>query len=430
MRKIARKLVIGVLIVLHALIVVAPTQAQSGCAFQSPMTDGRSVMDHIVAGGDLDKKFVGLHQASPEHWPGGDTQGEVRPIFRDGGTVRFAGWDPAGAGWGVVIDGEGGCRGWVMAVWHMPEDPSSRLHGAGSFVDGSTILGSHGHSGDMSPEVWAHNHISVGFNQPISFNDGTIVKEVGGYWWIHAARVEGGSLSSAIGSGLEMKLVALGVALLLLVGMCFRGDSRMVAAGSRTLSSALWALIFGMRQSTRKAQGFGSAWGLVFVLLWSLTIFVLGQSGIKISLETSGWTTGTCEVSTTFPEKVRHWCDQITSSAHANGLDPNLVAAVVTVESGGDPLAFSPDGAVGLMQMMPRDGIAATFNCPNGPCFEDRPTIGELQNPEFNLSYSTEFLAGKIAQTGSIRNGLRAYGPAGLDFGYADTVLGIYDQNK
>ena len=88
------------------------------------------------------------------------------------------------------------------------------------------------------------------------------------------------------------------------------------------------------------------------------------------------------------------------------------------------------DGAVGLMQMMPRDGIAATFNCANGPCFEDRPTIVELQKPEFNISYSADFLARKIAQTGSIRNGLRAYGPAGLDFGYADTVLGIYDQNK
>jgi len=44
-----------------------------------------------------------------------------------------------------------------------------------------------------------------------------------------------------------------------------------------------------------------------------------------------------------------------------------LIAAVILQESGGDPSAYSSSGAVGLMQVMPRDGIAAEFMCVNGP---------------------------------------------------------------
>ncbi len=63
------------------------------------------------------------------------------------------------------------------------------------------------------------------------------------------------------------------------------------------------------------------------------------------------------------------------------------------IESAGDAGAYSSNGAVGLLQVMPRDGLAAEFMCPNGPCFASRPTTDELMDPEFNLAYGARMLA-------------------------------------
>jgi soluble lytic murein transglycosylase-like protein len=121
------------------------------------------------------------------------------------------------------------------------------------------------------------------------------------------------------------------------------------------------------------------------------------------------------------------WCELITTFARQADLPPNLIAAVILQESGGDATAFSSSGAVGLMQVMPRDGIAATFECINGPCFASRPSIEELLNPEFNIEYGTRMLAGLIAKLGSAREALKAYGPMDMDYSYADKVLAIYE---
>jgi soluble lytic murein transglycosylase-like protein len=99
-------------------------------------------------------------------------------------------------------------------------------------------------------------------------------------------------------------------------------------------------------------------------------------------------------------------------------------------ESGGDPQAYSHSGAVGLMQVMPRDGIAATFNCTNGPCFASRPTIAELQDPEYNIAFGTRMLAGLSRKYGSFRDALRFYGPVGIEYSYADKVLAIYENYR
>lgn len=137
-----------------------------------------------------------------------------------------------------------------------------------------------------------------------------------------------------------------------------------------------------------------------------------------------------CPVSADFPESVLRWCDLIDEYAGQHGLDPNLVAAVIVQESNGDPDAYSSSGAVGLMQVMPRDGKAAGFMCVNGPCFANRPSMHELYDPEFNVAYGTRMLAGLIQKRGSVRDGLFAYGPSNMGYYYADKVLGIYETRR
>lgn len=137
---------------------------------------------------------------------------------------------------------------------------------------------------------------------------------------------------------------------------------------------------------------------------------------------------GECQVSAKFPEKVRNWCDIITTYANQFELSPDLIAAVIWQESGGNPQAYSRSGAVGLMQVMPRDGIAAGFTCKNGPCFATRPSIKELQDPDFNVKYGVKMLAGLNRRHGNLRDALMAYGPANVGYYYADKVLGIFEK--
>jgi hypothetical protein len=126
-----------------------------------------------------------------------------------------------------------------------------------------------------------------------------------------------------------------------------------------------------------------------------------------------------------YPKSVRRWCEQIERAAAQSGLARNLLAALMLEESGGDPLALSKDGAVGLLQVMPRDGIAKGFMCQNGPCFAARPSSSELQDPAFNLNYGAGYLAGLMRKTGSLREALKAYGPMGAGYAYADAVMAI-----
>ncbi len=135
-----------------------------------------------------------------------------------------------------------------------------------------------------------------------------------------------------------------------------------------------------------------------------------------------------CAVSTNYPGKITQWCGLISEYSYRFGLEPDLVAAIIWQESGGDKLAYSRSGAVGLMQVMPKDGIAASFMCVNGPCFSNRPTIKQLENPEFNIKYGTKMLSQLVTRKGNLRDALRSYGPMDVGYSYADKVLGIYQR--
>jgi len=134
-----------------------------------------------------------------------------------------------------------------------------------------------------------------------------------------------------------------------------------------------------------------------------------------------------CPLSHDYPEAIQQWCNLITQVARDFELDANFIAAVMLQESGGNPDAYSKSGAVGLMQVMPKDGIAAKFMCVNGPCFANRPTSEELFDPTFNIQYGVRMLAGLFNRYGTLRDALKAYGPMDIGFNYADKVLAIYE---
>ncbi len=137
---------------------------------------------------------------------------------------------------------------------------------------------------------------------------------------------------------------------------------------------------------------------------------------------------GDCLVNNKYPEGILQWCDLISIYSEQFELSPDLIAALIWQESGGKPRAYSKSGAVGLMQVMPRDGLAASFMCKNGPCFAKRPTIEELQDPEFNIKYGTRMLARLVNERGNLRDALKSYGPKDVGYYYADKVLGIYNK--
>jgi soluble lytic murein transglycosylase-like protein len=132
-----------------------------------------------------------------------------------------------------------------------------------------------------------------------------------------------------------------------------------------------------------------------------------------------------CEFHERYPANILPWCALIEVTADKYNMDALLIAAVMLQESGGQPEVISGSGAVGLMQVMPRDGIAATFQCINGPCFTNRPSIAELKDPAFNVDYGVRMLAGLTERHGDIREALKSYGPYDVGYQYADKVLTI-----
>ncbi len=95
---------------------------------------------------------------------------------------------------------------------------------------------------------------------------------------------------------------------------------------------------------------------------------------------------------------------EISTSARENGLDPALVLAVVMEESGGDPLAQSPKGAMGLMQLMP--GTARDLG------------VVDATSPSQNVAGGSRYLSRMLQRyDGNLKLALAAYnaGPGNVD---------------
>jgi hypothetical protein len=91
-------------------------------------------------------------------------------------------------------------------------------------------------------------------------------------------------------------------------------------------------------------------------------------------------------VSRYVPERLasQPYASQIQRAARGAAIDPALVHAVVSVESGYDPAARSPKGALGLMQVMPQ--TALRYGVPD-----------PARSAEINLQVGTRYLSELIA---------------------------------
>ncbi|MBM3143449.1 MAG: lytic transglycosylase domain-containing protein [Chloroflexi bacterium] len=62
---------------------------------------------------------------------------------------------------------------------------------------------------------------------------------------------------------------------------------------------------------------------------------------------------GVSGIASLFTPEIHYWGEEINVWSATWGLDPNLVATVMQIESCGDPRAVSHAGAMGLFQVMP-----------------------------------------------------------------------------
>ena len=105
----------------------------------------------------------------------------------------------------------------------------------------------------------------------------------------------------------------------------------------------------------------------------------------------------------TILQRIDRFHDLVDGYSEIHELDPDLVRAVIYVESGGNPRAVSPQGASGLMQLMPQT-------------FADL-SAEERFDPERNISSGTQYLRQMLDRFKSVELALWAYnaGPTAVE---------------
>jgi soluble lytic murein transglycosylase-like protein len=126
----------------------------------------------------------------------------------------------------------------------------------------------------------------------------------------------------------------------------------------------------------------------------------LDEARLKVSLgSTSPGNENAADVASLGPRTAQTggsapYRELIQQAAARHGVDPALVRAVVSTESGGNPSATSPAGAMGLMQLMP--GTARSLG------------VSNAYDPKENIEGGTKYLA-SLTQKFGLEKGLAAY---------------------
>ena len=147
-----------------------------------------------------------------------------------------------------------------------------------------------------------------------------------------------------------------------------------------------------------ESQGSGCLSGfiippLMVLIIGSLMAFFAITSSAQ-SMPMQAASPGSVQLSSIFTPEVQYWKTSISRWAAAAGLDPNLVAVIMQIESCGNPFARSGAGAIGLFQVMPDHFLSA-----------DDPTA-----PDTNAARGLDYLGHSLSAAGNdVRLALAGY---------------------
>lgn len=119
---------------------------------------------------------------------------------------------------------------------------------------------------------------------------------------------------------------------------------------------------------------------LVIAIFWAAT--TIKHHETPMPYENKGITTSW------FPVTVTRWQNTINTMAKRYNIDPNYVAIIMTMESGGNTNAKSEAGAIGLMQVTP-----PTAKDIAGKYLKTPVRHYDLNNPKTNIEFGVAYLA-------------------------------------
>ena len=140
---------------------------------------------------------------------------------------------------------------------------------------------------------------------------------------------------------------------------------------------------------------------LFLVGTFAIILFAFGKIGISLptvqraAINPSDPTKqGNTNIAPLFTPEVQYWSSSIAQWSEQTGIEANLIATVMQIESCGDPFAKSNAGALGLFQVMP-------YHFENGE---------DPYNPDINARRGIGYLQRALAaRDGAIRLGFAGY---------------------
>jgi hypothetical protein len=142
---------------------------------------------------------------------------------------------------------------------------------------------------------------------------------------------------------------------------------------------------------------------VLLVVFAVATFMILALGNLEISTPTnfqaaieinSSSGLGSGNIAPLFTPEVQYWSKSIVAWSQETGIDANLIATIMQIESCGDPFAKSSAGAMGLFQVMP-------YHFEN-----DEDPFKPATNARVGLEYLEQALA---ARDGVIRLGFAGY---------------------